>query len=203
MKKNGQRDMVDNIEGYPGYHVTTDGRIFTRKKMTSKGWILGKVWREKSTKFKPKTGYILTKLCRGKERKSMRVHRLVAMAYILNPDPKHFDFVCHKDNNRTNNCVENLYWGNHRVNMDQMVKDGNTYWTGRKRPEFSGDLHPMNKVKVSTYPFIYRQYRKGLSINKITEAYNDKYGLGVSASNIRRHLIYIKNHEEDFKKRHS
>ena len=38
----------------------------------------------------------------------MRVHRLVAMTFI--PNPKKLPYINHKDENKENNCVENLEW---------------------------------------------------------------------------------------------
>lgn len=32
--------------------------------------------------------------------------------------------VCHKDNDRTNNRVENLYWGTYKENTQQCIQDG-------------------------------------------------------------------------------
>lgn len=51
-----------------------------------------------------------------------RVHRLVAEAFIPNPD--NLPVVMHKDNNKRNNCVDNLKWGTVQENTLQASKDG-------------------------------------------------------------------------------
>lgn len=38
--------------------------------------------------------------------------------------PKNKPCVCHKDNDRTNNRVENLYWGTYKENTQQCIQDG-------------------------------------------------------------------------------
>lgn len=48
-------------------------------------------------------------------RKNLRVHRLVAMAFIPNPEAK--KDVNHKDGNRKNNHLENLEWATRSENM--------------------------------------------------------------------------------------
>lgn len=55
-------------------------------------------------------GYLKVDLRHGESRKGMLVHRLVAFAFIDNPDPENFKEVNHKDENKTNNCVDNLEW---------------------------------------------------------------------------------------------
>lgn len=41
--------------------------------------------------------------------------------------------VCHKDNNKLNNSVDNLYWGTQKENLEQMIKDGRSL-KGRRNP---------------------------------------------------------------------
>lgn len=55
-------------------------------------------------------GYLKVDLRHGEIRKGMMVHRLVALAFIENPNPENFKEVNHKDEDKTNNCVDNLEW---------------------------------------------------------------------------------------------
>lgn len=55
-------------------------------------------------------------------RVSKRVHKIVAQAFIPNPD--NLPIVMHKDNDKKNNCVTNLKWGTAQENSQQAVDDG-------------------------------------------------------------------------------
>lgn len=52
--------------------------------------------------------------------KTIRLHRLIALRFIPNPDPEHKTQVNHIDEDKTNNCVENLEW----VTNDENLKWG-------------------------------------------------------------------------------
>ncbi len=54
--------------------------------------------------------------------KSHRVHRLIAIAYLLNPDNKFT--VNHKDLNKQNNHVDNLEWMTQKENHHHARKNG-------------------------------------------------------------------------------
>ena len=60
------------------------------------------------------TGYERVDLFKNKHREQLSVHRLVAMAFIDNPNAK--PFVNHKDENKLNNSADNLEWVTHVEN---------------------------------------------------------------------------------------
>lgn len=61
-------------------------------------------------------GYLIVGLCKNKKRKSCLVHRLVAEAFIDNPNK--FPEINHKDENPLNNTITNLEWCTHKYNMN-------------------------------------------------------------------------------------
>lgn len=63
-----------------------------------------------------KDGYLEIALCRDSKMKHVRVHRVVAMAFI--PNPNNLPQINHKDENKLNNHVENLEWCNLKYNVN-------------------------------------------------------------------------------------
>ena len=80
----------------------------------------GKVWSHKSQKFlRPRItqrGYYEVMLYSNHKMKACRVHRLVAEAYISNPDNK--TEVNHKNENKLHNHINNLEWSTPKENMN-------------------------------------------------------------------------------------
>ena len=94
-----------SVENYSSYGITS----------------CGKVWSYKSNKFLSqrydKYGYLrVTLMNDDKKMKTELIHRLVALAYIPNPDGK--ETVNHKDENKENNCVSNLEWMTRQENLN-------------------------------------------------------------------------------------
>lgn len=87
------------IPGYDGaYEVSSLGRVRSFKRKKCKILIQ-----------RPATGgYLYVFLCKNNKVTGYRVHRLVASAFIPNPDG--LPQVNHKDENIKNNCVNNLEW---------------------------------------------------------------------------------------------
>ena len=95
------------IKGYEGlYEVSDQGRVRSLK--SGKERIL----KPGSDKY----GYLMVCLCKNGEKKNLLVHRLVAQAFIPNPD--NLPQVNHKDENKTNNYVHNLEWCSSKYNAN-------------------------------------------------------------------------------------
>ena len=107
-----------DVVGYEGYYqVSSLGRIRSvdREIIDKNGVkksIHGKIMRHT---FHP-DGYPAISLCRNGVYRRLKIHRLVALAFI--PNPNNLPEVSHLDETRTNNCVDNLVWSSHKDNLN-------------------------------------------------------------------------------------
>ena len=89
------------------YQVSNMGRVKTLEKYDR----LGRKYNEKIKKLrKEKSGYIRVELTKNGKNNFFAVHRLVAYMFIENDDIKNKVQVNHKDEDKSNNTVENLEW---------------------------------------------------------------------------------------------
>jgi hypothetical protein len=140
------------VVGYEGlYEVSNLGRVKslgnTLKCSRFKGIVT--IMRQEVTKL----GYCRVALRKDKKYKHWSVHRLVAITFLPNPD--NLPVVNHKDENPSNNCVDNLEWCTHQYNL--------TYGTARKRGaetfkksnvgkcHYYKGLATKNRLKVGSY----------------------------------------------------
>ena len=74
---------------------------------------------QKFLKHSPnKNGYIYVHLNNGRQlRKKITIHRLIAKAFVHNPNPEKYNIVNHIDGNRHNNNPNNLEWTDQKGNM--------------------------------------------------------------------------------------
>lgn len=112
-----------DIEDYCGcYQVSNLGRIKSLDRLIWNGvkyiQILGRI---KKTKTDVK-GYEVVVLSKNGREKVVKVHRLVATAFI--PNDMKLPQVNHRDGNKRNNCVDNLEWCTNKENSDHAIRTG-------------------------------------------------------------------------------
>lgn len=101
-----------DIEGFTGYQVSNLGIVRsldrTKTVINHKGtWeheFKGTVMKQQTDKY----GYSRVMLHADSQQKNCKIHRLVAMAFLPNPENK--GTVNHKDGDKLNNTVDNLEW---------------------------------------------------------------------------------------------
>ena len=104
------KEVWRDIEGYKGiYQVSNKRRVKSLNyRQTGKEGIL--------KQCKNRKGYLCVCLCKDGEQKGHKVHRLVGQAFIPNPDG--LPQINHKDEDKTNNCVDNLEWCDNLYNCN-------------------------------------------------------------------------------------
>ena len=91
------------IDGYNDYMISTEGRVMSLKR--------GK---ERILKGRNNGhGYLCVRLCRNKEITQNKIHRLVAFAFLENPN--NYPTVDHIDRVKKNNSVTNLQWASREM----------------------------------------------------------------------------------------
>lgn len=110
------KEIWKDVPGYEGlYQVSNLGRVKSLSRYVNGRKPLVKPLKERILKFWNNRGYLCVRLCPNpKVRKCIGIHRLVAFAFI--PNPNDYPEIDHIDGNPSNNNVENLRWVTHRQN---------------------------------------------------------------------------------------
>lgn len=96
--------------GYEGfYEVSNTGKV-----ARIKGYHCRK--RHIMSTFINNSGYVCTRLCKNHHNKTELVHRMVALAFI--PNPNNYPQINHKDCCKTNNNVDDLEWCTGKYNSN-------------------------------------------------------------------------------------
>ncbi len=87
-----------------------------------------------------------------KKSKKEYVHRLVAFAFVSNPNPELYNQVNHIDGDKSNNVYTNLEWVNEKLNMEHASKHGLINRDSEKRKEQASKnlLKALEVVKKAT-----------------------------------------------------
>ena len=129
------------LEEFRGYKIGSHGNVYSTK-------------RDKLLRQYDKHGYKYVFLYDGhSKRKCMFVHRLVAIAFIDNPD--NLPQINHKDENTANNKADNLEWctaeyncnyGRHRERLKMSIAKRGGSMKGRHHTKEA--IEKMRKAKI-------------------------------------------------------
>lgn len=116
--------MVERWEYVPGYagryRVSDQGRV--------QSMLTGRVLQP----TRSGNGYRKVTLCGGGVKRHRNIHRLVAEAFIPNPENK--PEINHKDGNKANNAADNLEWTDRHGNQLHCRRDLGTWCGAPKKP---------------------------------------------------------------------
>ena len=154
-----QVEIWKDIPEYKGkYQVSNFGRVkslqrWSGTKYYNREYILNNYVNKKN-------GYVYVYLTKNNKSKNIRIHKLVAQAFI--PNNNNYNQINHKDGNKLNNCVNNLEWCNASYNIQDMYK---------RLGKYDNDT------------LIIKEYKKLKSCNKVAKLFN------TTGENIRQILM--------------
>lgn len=156
----------ETIKGFETYEVSTEGQV----RRTDTKRILNP--------FILKTGECEVGLYRYGKRKTKKIHRLVAEAFVHNPNQE--NFVKHKDGNKQNNHASNLEWVNRRElesYQQAMRKASKTKSKAIQMLDLQGNvLEIYESVKEASYKTRFSELMISRCANgKVKQVYDKKF----------------------------
>lgn len=134
-----KRKLISNIVGWPDYYISKRSRLY-RYYPKRKVWML--------LKGTLNQGRIYHILRDSNKHKRIQASRLVALAWVPNPESKpHVCHKGHKDNNPCNNIHTNLYWGTQKENIQQCIRDKAKGYSNKEL----GEKYKLSKASISHY----------------------------------------------------
>lgn len=161
--------MLKEIKDFPKYFVDNSGNVFSKK-------------REKIKKLNPAistNGYMFVCLRKNNKTFIKRIHRLVAEAFILNPDNK--TEINHIDGNKLNNNIVNLEWCNRSENIKHAfnILKRNKIWLnkfGKNNPHSKPVFQIKNKNIIAEFAGIAEAARiTGINKSSIWSCCHNEY----------------------------
>ena len=157
-----ENEVWKDVVGYEGlYQVSDRGNVYSVERLNSRGYKIG------GRIMKPnyrRDGYLTVDLHSNGKRRTKKIHRLVAEAFI--PNPNNLPEVNHMDENKTNNELSNLEWctRKHNNNHGTIIE--------RSAQARSKKVRAVNVEtgEVLTFSSVSEAGRKGYSCGNVSQA---------------------------------
>lgn len=148
MNNNTEKEVWKDVMGYEGlYEISSFGSLKRLKRTT-----LGKNGVEYNYPELiikgdyDKDGYIRTTMSKNKNKKTKKLHRLVAEAFI--PNPNNYPEVNHLDETKDNNRVSNLEWTTTRGNANHGTRNERITNHPNQRKKVNGWKKPVRIIDL-------------------------------------------------------
>jgi hypothetical protein len=141
------------IPKFSDYEISNHGRIRSKERVKSykSGRTMHLKSKIKSLRKHPKNDFMMTDLIDDKgKRRTVYPHKCVAMAFITNDKPRLKKIVMHKDDNLSNNSIDNLEWASYSDSIKKGFltgkRDNSDLWEKRrKKYGVKGSVRPMGR----------------------------------------------------------
>ena len=159
---------IKKIEEYEGYYVDDEGNVLSTKNSDMK-------WMKQGTS---KNGYKQVVLCKDGKVSMKSVHRLVAEAFIPNPNNK--PCIDHINGIREDNRVENLRWCTHKENNNNPITRERNSEAKKGKPNLalSKPIEQWSKdgtILIARYASMHEAEKEtGVNQGNISRCCNDK-----------------------------
>ena len=152
------------IQEYPNYCISTLGNV---ENMTTGNIMIPQLNNK---------GYFYVQLSKNNKTKKLQIHRLLALAFIKNPQEK--DCVDHIDGNPKNNNINDLRWAtrmensrNQKLNIKNTSGVKGVYWYASKN-KWHAQIQ-IDKIRVHLGYYDTIEEAKEARINKANEIFGD------------------------------
>lgn len=123
--QNSSDELWKDVVGYEGlYQVSNLGNVKRLKGYHCK--------EDRYLAFSVLRGYYHVNLHKDGKIKTVQIHRLVAQAFV--PNPENYPQVNHRDEEKTNNCADNLEWCTSKYNCNYGCRNSKIGEKSFKRP---------------------------------------------------------------------